>query len=155
MRTIHGRAQRLNLTEDRKKRLKEFRDNWVRSDTPVRIAEQALRFTVAKNRDGFRFHDHDEAEAVRSLVYTYGEGPRPKMLLTRKEAMFLLDVLSDLRSHVKGTRNQDNMADILEKATSVLIDGARPPRTITDRSWEPILEVLKEIYPIVNQTTLA
>jgi len=155
MRTFQGRAQRLNLTEERKKRLREFRDNWMRSDTPVGIAEQALRFTKAKNREAFQFRDGDEEESVKSLVFTYGQGARPKMLLNRREAGFLLDVLMDLRRRVKGTRNQDNLATVLERATAVLLDDVRPPSTITDKSWEPVLDVLKEIHPLINQTSFA
>ncbi len=138
------------LTDAQKARMLKVVKAWERSGFGTKVLEDGLRILSDENRPrSDTVLRKNPAEAV--VVCGYGSGARSKHTLERDEAAFLLRVVLPIRSR---TLVEESARSLVQKASAVLLEGQQIPKTIADPSWEPLIKILADVAPCLNQSTM-
>lgn len=140
-----------SISDERKGSMRYVFNQWKRVKGSTKILEESLRILASDRRPtADRFLRDDESKASH-LYATYGTGYRCKLSLSKKDATILLGLVTSIREISADEREARKM---VRRAFSMLLDGDKPASTLSDPRWEPLLKVLREFEPSVNQVPL-
>lgn len=139
------------ISDERKGAMRQAIAEWRRSKGSTTVLIEGLRVLASPNRPTADSFMRDNDSKVVSVVCTYGKRYRSKLMLPKEDAAILLDVVTDIKAAAKTEYAARKMVVM---AASILLDGEKPPATLTDPRWEPLLRVLSSFDPMVGQAPL-
>ncbi len=139
------------ISSERKQKMREVLSNWERSGTPVCLLEEGLQLLTSPKRPTMSSLSTQGRYKLMGIIYTFGTGSKPRLTLTKDDAQVLLELVSELRKHA---RNEEALATLVDKATSVLLQGQKNHLASTDEMGDVLRKVLQEFDPMVNQDSL-
>lgn len=139
------------LTDRQKSELSRVVQRWKASGKPTEVLEEGLKMlTRAKRPSADQIVGEDSPCAV--VACDYGKRYRFKLSLSREDASILLGMVKSLR---EAAQNDETTArKMVELAAGVVLEGKAVPTTITDPSWGPVLRLLSEVAPSLQQREL-
>lgn len=140
-----------SISEERKSAMRHVYEEWKRVRASAGLFEESLRILASDKRPtADRFIREDDTKAS-ALIATYGKGYRCRLSLPKKDASILLELVTGIRGVAE---NEAEARKMIRRAFSMLLDGTKPPSTLSDPRWEPLLKVLSGFDPSVNQASL-
>lgn len=128
-------------------------ERWKEGGEPLDVLEKALRHLTSQEHGDqtalFKKGDFTAYYIAYTLQRKKGMSPGVSM----DDAQLLLDLIAEIRSQVPKAGSRD-VATMVERAGPILLNGENPPQTYTDDLWKPVLEVLKNIDPLLAQPDL-
>ncbi len=147
-----------SLTERQKKDMRHVVTAWKRTGAETQVLEEGLWLLSSHKRPSAdkisRWDRRNEDEFDRDIMAiacTWGKGYRNKLTLSRQDASLLLGLVSQIRA---AAGSEDAAKRMVELAAGLFFDGERPPRTLRDPSWEPLLQIVREVAPSLCQAAL-
>ena len=139
-----------SLSEKKKKEMRHVIEVWQRRQLPVSLLEEGLRILSEEKRPTANELTKEDG-GVADFACVWGKWTRPKLALTKEDAMLLLELVTGIR---KVAFNDELAKDMVGIASSVLLDGKRLPARFTDPAMEPLRGILRGFDPTVNQSAL-
>jgi hypothetical protein len=139
-----------SLTQRQKKDMRSVVNAWKRSGAATQVLEEGLRLLSSEKRPTANEISKWDTE-VMAVTCTWGKGYRNKLTLSKADASLLLELVSQIRSAADGEENAKKMVGL---ASGLFFDGEKPPKTLRDPSWEPLLRIVREVAPSLCQATM-
>ncbi|MFH0884958.1 MAG: hypothetical protein V1861_04570 [Candidatus Micrarchaeota archaeon] len=136
-----------NLTARQKKDMEYVVSAWKRSGESTAVLEEGLRVLSSPKRptaDAISRADHPYV----AVACNYGKRYRDKLTLSKADASLMLGFVVPIRQVAQDEESAKKMVGLV---AGVLLNGLVPPKTLTDPSWEPVLRVIREVAPSLNQ----
>jgi hypothetical protein len=141
------------VSDARKQSMRSVIREWKRMGSSVETLMEGLSLLSERDRPTAYEITVGGNTDIIGIYCTYGKGVRPKMTLDRKEARFLLEVVTTLSDKILG---EDALHRAIEMAADILFSGASPPdKPVAGTLWDPVLEVLSNFDPRVQQVRLS
>lgn len=138
------------LTTRQKKDMRNVVNAWKRSGAATEVLEEGLRLLSSDKRPTANEISKWDTE-VMAVTCTWGKGYRNKLTLSKPDASLLLELVTQIRG---AAGNEENAKKMVGLAAGLFFDGAQPPKTLRDPSWEPLLRVVREVAPSLCQAAM-
>jgi hypothetical protein len=141
-----------DLKPETKREMSELIGRWKRTKTDIHTLIEGLSTLAAEKRMSAGEVSKLAGDEVASITNTWGKGNRARLALEKEHASLLLGLVMSIEE----AANEDYglAGRMVETADSVLFKGGKVPSTITDPSWERVLEVLASVDPSLCQRAL-
>ncbi|MCI0559088.1 MAG: hypothetical protein MN733_11375 [Nitrososphaera sp.] len=139
------------LSEERRQPMRELVKRWKGTGSPVSALEESLKLLSRDKRSSALSLIGSADRDIATITCTYGKGSRPKLALDKADARMLLVLVSEISSCNEDETMKSRMMDI---AASVIIGGEKPPSTLTDPRWKPLLDLIGSFDPTIKQGSL-
>jgi len=136
-----------NLTDRQKKDMGYVVSAWKRSGESTAVLAEGLKVLSSDKRPTADAISRDDAPYM-AVACNYGKGYRDKLTLSREDASLMLEFVVPLRG---AARNERGAREMVEMAAGVIINGQPIPKTLANPLWEPVLRVIAEVAPSLNQ----
>jgi hypothetical protein len=125
--------------------------SWKGTGLSVEILKEGLRLLSKPKRERASALVADEYCHASRFVCMYGKGRAPKLALQKNHARILLELVKNV---LDISKTEAEAVKRVEIASSVLLSRQKPPFALSDRKWQPLLEVMSSFDPTVNQLAL-
>jgi hypothetical protein len=139
-----------NLTDRQKKAMGYVVSAWKKSGATTAVLEEGLKVLSSVKRPTADAISRRESPFM-AVACNYGKGYRDKLTLSKEDASIMLEFVVPIR---KAAQGEESAKQMIGMAAGVLLNGMVPPKTLTDPSWEPVLRVIREVAPALNQRQL-
>jgi hypothetical protein len=139
------------VSEERKQPMRDLVKRWKNTGAGVSVLEESLRVLSADKRSSALSILGSDAGPIGSIVCTYGKGSRPKLALEKEDAKLLLTLVREISACNEDVSTRSRMMDI---AASVILGGEKPPSTLSDPKWKPLLDIIGSFDPSIKQGSL-
>jgi hypothetical protein len=139
------------LSEERKQPMRELVKRWKDTGSTVSVLEESLNTLSRDKRNSALMLIGSAERDIATITCTYGKGSRPKLALEKADARMLLVLVSEISACKEDETMKSRMMEI---AASVIIGGQKPPSTLTDPKWKPLLDLIGSFDPTIKQGSL-
>jgi hypothetical protein len=145
-----------NIPEDRKHDMNSLLRLWRRSGKSLEVLVETLQQLSKENRPPAHLMLNYGDPAVASLYCTYGKGANPRIIVTREDAAFLLEVVTDLsKCFSRNLDREEMLGSAIEKVADIVFEGKVPAiNTIADDVYGPVITVLSKFDISIKQQLL-
>jgi len=155
---IHMKRLHLEqLGRERKRDMHNLISNWQGSKQPIAVLEESLRTLAQDERpkaDQVRIRERTDI----AFFATYARGSsaaRSRAAVTRVDAQFLLDVITELRKQVPGIDDKPDVAGLaMGGFSSAALGGSAALQSLPQQLREQVTKVLALLAPTACQQTL-
>lgn len=139
-----------NLSEKQKAGMRHVLSAWKKSGKGTAVLEEGL-MVLASNKRPTADAICRDGQPYIAVACTYGKGYRSKLALSKMDAALMLEFVRPARQAAKSEKDAKKM---IEMCAGVILDGLKPPKTLSDPLWERVLKIIREVAPAASQVSL-